>query len=320
MGSTFKIFNTAIALDSGSVTLRDGYDASKPIKIGRYVIEDFKGKHRYLSVPEIFAYSSNIGSARMADAFGAEKQQTYLARLGLLDKSSIELPELGQPQYPDVKSWRRVNTMTIAYGHGIAVSPIQLAAAVAAVVNDGVMRPPTLLQRAPGEIAEGTRVISARSSAEMRQLMRLVVQAGTGKKADAPGYLVGGKTGTADKQQGGGYNEQARMASFVAAFPMNQPRYVALVMVDEPKPNANSHGYATGGWVAAPVVGALVQRMAPLMGLSPVPEDAPEAQNPLAEAFADYEAAASKKSKSGVIPIAVPLALAGGEEGKNAPE
>ncbi len=304
MGSTFKLFNTAIGLDSGTTTLAGGYDATHAIKIGRFSIDDYHGKHRWLSIPEIFTYSSNIGSAKLADAFGAEVQKTYLQRFGLLAKSPVELAEVGEPQYP--KNWRRVNTMTISYGHGVSVAPIQVLPAVGAVANGGILRQPTLLKRAAHEVETGTRVISEQTSAQMRQLMRLVVQVGTGKKANAPGYLVGGKTGTADKQEGKGYNENARMAAFVAAFPMSAPRYAVVVLIDEPKPNAHSYGYATAGWVAAPVVGALVQRMAPLMGISPIPDDSPLAQNPLVAMVADYDSAASKKAKSNVIQAAAP--------------
>lgn len=301
MGSTFKLFNTAIGLDTGTVTLAGGYDATHAIRIGGFSINDYKGKHRWLNIPEIITYSSNIGSAKLADAFGAEVQQAYLQRLGLLSKSPIELAEVGMPQFP--KNWRRINTMTISYGHGISVAPVQVIAALGAIANGGTLRFPTLLKRAANEIASGTRVISEQTSAQLRQLMRLVVQIGTGKKANAPGYLVGGKTGTADKQEGRGYNENSRMAAFIGAFPMNAPRYAILVMVDEPKPNASSHGYATAGWVAAPVVGALVQRMAPLMGISPIPDDAPEAQNPLV-AMVEGGKDAPKKPESSVMPVA----------------
>jgi cell division protein FtsI (penicillin-binding protein 3) len=304
MGSTFKLFNTAIGLDSGTTTLAGGFDATHSIKIGRFSIDDYHGKHRWLSIPEIFTYSSNIGSAKLADAFGAEVQKTYLQRFGLLTKSPVELAEIGEPQYP--KNWRRVNTMTISYGHGLSVAPIQVVSAVGAIANGGTLRQPTLLKRAAHEVETGTRVISEQTSAQMRQLMRLVVQVGTGKKANAPGYLVGGKTGTADKQEGKGYSENARMAAFVAAFPMSAPRYAVVVLIDEPKPNAHSYGYATAGWVAAPVVGALVQRMAPLMGISPIPDDSPLAQNPLVAMVADYDSAASKKAKSNVIQAAAP--------------
>ncbi|MEZ5830253.1 MAG: penicillin-binding protein 2 [Dongiaceae bacterium] len=298
MGSTFKIFNTAIALDSGTATLADGFDASKPIRIGGYTISDYHGKYRFLSIPEIFTYSSNIGSAKMADVFGPEMQQAYLKRFGLMDKSPVELPEVGDPLYPAPKNWKRINTMTIAYGHGISVSAMQLLTAVAGIVNHGIMREPTLLKRAPGEVSEGTRIVSEQTSEQLRQLMRLVVQVGTGKKANAPGYLVGGKTGTADKQKGHGYATNSRLASFVAAFPMNNPRFAIVAMVDEPKPNAHSYGYATAGWVTAPVIGAVVERIAPLYGLKPVPDDAPEAQNPLVAMVSDYDSPSSKKAHS----------------------
>jgi len=279
MGSTFKIFNTAMALDAGVVTLTDGYDTRKPIRIGGFTIHDFKPKNRWLSVPEIFMYSSNIGSARMAEQAGTAMQQEYMARLGMLVPVRLELPELGQPMFP--ADWKPINTLTIAYGHGIAVTPLHLINGVAAVVNGGVYRPMTVMKRASADAAPGRRVVSAETSAQMRKLLRLVVQAGTGKNADVPGYLVGGKTGTADKQKGRHYSTNARVASFVAAFPMNAPRYAILIMVDEPKPNAKSHGYATGGWVAAPAVGRIVQRMAPLVGLQPLPAEAPEAENDL---------------------------------------
>ena len=298
MGSVFKIFNTAIALDSGSATLADGFDASKPIKIGGYRIDDYHGKYRFLSIPEIFTYSSNIGSAKMADAFGSEMQQAYLKRFGLMDKSPIELPDVGEPFYPSPQNWKRINTMTVSYGHGISVNAIQLLTAVGGVVNDGVLREPTLLKREPGEVPDGTRIVSEQTSEQLRQLMRLVVQIGTGKKANAPGYLVGGKTGTADKQKGRGYAANTRLATFVAAFPMNDPRFAILAMVDEPKPNKTSYGYATAGWVTAPVISAVVQRIAPLYGLKPMPDDAPEAQNPLVGMVADYDSPSSKKAQS----------------------
>jgi cell division protein FtsI (penicillin-binding protein 3) len=298
MGSVFKIFNTAIALDSGTVTLANGFDATKAIRIGGHTINDYKGKHRFLTIPEIFTYSSNIGSAKMADLFGAEIQQAYLKKFGLMDKSPIELPDVGEPFYPSAKNWKRINTMTVSYGHGISINAVQLLTAVGAVVNDGVLREPTLLKRESGEIPDGTRVISAQTSEQLRQLMRLVVQIGTGKKANAPGYLVGGKTGTADKQKGHGYATNTRLATFVAAFPMSDPRFAILAMVDEPKPNATSHGYATAGWVTAPVIGAVVQRIAPLYGLKPTPDDAPESQNPLVGMVADYDSPSAKKAQS----------------------
>jgi cell division protein FtsI (penicillin-binding protein 3) len=279
MGSTFKVFNTAMALDSGRIQLTDKFDTTKPIQIGRYTIHDFEPMHRWLSVPEIFMLSSNIGAARMAMEMGTDSQKSFLAKVGMLRPVSVELPELGRPLYPS--EWRPINTMTIAFGHGIAVSPLHVVSGVAAMVNGGIMRPATLIKRGPDEVSDGQRVISPNTSNLMRELFRLVVQAGTGKSAEAPGYLVGGKTGTAEKQVAKGYSTNARLASFVGAFPMSDPRYIVLVMVDEPKPNAHSYGFATGGWVAAPVVSRIVQRMAPLLGMAPVPNDAPETKNDL---------------------------------------
>ncbi|MCZ6719951.1 MAG: penicillin-binding protein 2, partial [Proteobacteria bacterium] len=197
MGSTFKAFTVAMALDSGVVGLTDGYDASQPIAISRYRITDFHPQNRWLSVPEIILYSSNIGAAKMALDVGAERQQDYLRRFGLLTPAAIELSEVGAPMAP--ATWRDINTMTIGFGHGIAVSPLQLASGIAALVNGGIVRPATLLKRDNDEPVEGTRVIRAQVSDHMRALLRLVVQGGTGKNAEAPGYLVGGKTGTAEK-------------------------------------------------------------------------------------------------------------------------
>jgi cell division protein FtsI (penicillin-binding protein 3) len=235
--------------------------------------------NRWLSVPEIFMLSSNIGAARMAMEMGTDSQKSFLAKVGMLRPVSVELPELGRPMFP--AEWRPINTMTIAFGHGIAVSPLHVVSGVAAMVNGGIMRPATLIKRGPDEVSDGQQVISPNTSSLMRELFRLVVKAGTGKAADAPGYLVGGKTGTAAKTLAKGYSTNARLASFVGAFPINAPRYIVLVMVDEPKPNAHSFGFATGGWVAAPVVSRIVQRMAPLLGMAPIPNDAPEAKNDL---------------------------------------
>ncbi|MDA0342552.1 MAG: penicillin-binding protein 2 [Proteobacteria bacterium] len=275
MGSTFKIFNTALALDSGSATMRSGYDATNPIRVARFTINDYHAKRRWLSVPEIFMYSSNIGSVKMALDFGSEAQRGFMDKLGFLAPVSVELPERGRPMTPS--PWRQINTMTIAFGHGIAVSPLHLASGVASMVNGGIRRPVTVLKRDPSVRIIGTQVISKRTSKQMRKLLRLVVENGTGRKAAAEGYLVGGKTGTAEKPgKTGAYARKALLSSFVAAFPMHDPRYVVLVMIDEPKGNKESHGYATGGWVAAPAVRRIVSRSAPLLGLLPMDEESPE--------------------------------------------
>ncbi|HJO71808.1 MAG: penicillin-binding protein 2 [Rhodospirillales bacterium] len=280
LGSIFKVFTAAMALDSGTVTLEDGYDTSKPIRIARFTINDYHGKKRWLSVPEILVYSSNIGAAKMALDVGTQMQRAYLGRLGLLDASAIELPEVGAPLVP--APWRDINTMTISYGHGIAVSPLQLAESVAAVVNGGVRRAATLLKQHADAPPAGRRVLSAKTSRQMRSLMRLVVRHGTGKKADAIGYRVGGKTGTAEKLRAERYDSRLLISSFVGAFPMDAPRYVVLCLLDEPKGQESTRGYATGGWVAAPVVRRLVRRIAPLAGIAPAQsEESPSPDPPL---------------------------------------
>jgi cell division protein FtsI (penicillin-binding protein 3) len=268
MGSTFKLFTAAMALDSGVTQLKDRYDARKPIKIARFEISDYHAKNRWLSVPEIIVYSSNIGAAKMALDVGIPGQKKYLKRFGMLTPARIELPEIGFPLTPD--NWRKINTMTISYGHGIAVSPIQLTSGVAALVNGGVLFRSRMTKISRGEQILGSRVLSRDTSKKMRSLMRLVVRHGSGRNADVPGYLVGGKTGTADKPgPRGGYGSRGVISSFVAAFPMDKPRYVILVLLDEPKGTQRTHGQTTGGWVAAPVVAHIVKRMTPLFGIRP---------------------------------------------------
>jgi cell division protein FtsI (penicillin-binding protein 3) len=273
LGSVFKTFNTAMALDAGTATMTKQYDAVHNIKIGRFTISDYHGKHRFLSVPEIYMYSSNIGSARMALEAGAERQRGFLARLGLLKPVPIEFDEVAKPQYPS--KWREVNVITIAYGHGIAVTPLHAITAVSAMVNGGILRPPTLRKLAPGEVPAGTRVISQKTSEQMRKLMRLVVQYGTAKLAAAPGYVVGGKTGTAEKNIGGRYVEKKLLSDFVGAFPMNDPKYAILLLVDEPHGNKASHGFATAGWTVVPATSRIIQRVGPILGVQPVDEASP---------------------------------------------
>src|SRR5215472_15451818 len=280
LGSIFKIFTVAMALDCGTATVASTYDASHPIKIGRFTISDYHGKHRVLSVPEILMYSSNIGAARMAVVAGAQRQREFLDRLGLLKKPKIEVFEVATPHYP--AKWRDVNVMTIAFGHGISVPPINFATAAAALVNGGILRQATLVKQPAGYTPPGQQVISPKTSEQMRRLMRLVVEHGTGTMAAAPGYVVGGKTGTADKISGKHYAERKLLSSFVGVFPINDPKYLILVMVDEPHPNKQSHGYATGGWTASPAASRSIQRIAPLLGVQPVDEASPEIQQALA--------------------------------------
>jgi cell division protein FtsI (penicillin-binding protein 3) len=280
LGSIFKIFTVAMALDYGTSTLSSTYDATHPINIGRFTIGDYHGKHRVLSVPEILMYSSNIGAAKMAMAAGGQRQREFLSRLGLLKAPKIEVSEIGSPHFPG--KWRDVNVMTIAFGHGISVTPLSFASAAAALVNGGILRQATLLKQSLGDAPPGQQVISPKTSEQMRKLMRLVVEHGTGTQAAAPGYVVGGKTGTADKVSGRHYAEMKLLSSFVGVFPINDPKYLILTMVDEPHPNKESHGYATAGWTVAPVTSRVIQRIAPLLGVVPVDESSPEIQRTLA--------------------------------------
>jgi cell division protein FtsI (penicillin-binding protein 3) len=277
LGSVFKIFNHAIALETGVAKLNSIYDARKPIRAYGFTISDFHAEKRWLTVPEIFTYSSNIGSAKMALDIGTAAQRKFLNDLGLMRRSSIELPEQARPLFP--AQWSDLSTMTISYGHGISVSPLHAVTAVAAVINGGILFPATLIRR--NEPPAGERVISAQTSDDMRKLLRLVVENGTGRNADAPGYLVGGKTGTAEKPGKGGYKRKALISSFIGVFPMNAPRYVVMAQLDEPKGIKESYGFATGGWTAAPVVGEVISQVAPLLGIAPIDEGAPDIQRAL---------------------------------------
>ena len=267
MGSTFKLFNTAMALDNGRATLNSTYDATKPLVFAGHTIHDDHALNRWATIPEILIHSSNIGSARMALEAGTETQRAFMAKIGMLAPPSIELPEVGAPQVPN--PWREINTVTIAFGHGLSVTPLQLLSGVSTLVNGGEYHQPTLLARAPDEPTPGIRIIKPKTSEQMRGLMRLVVTDGTGKKADVPGYEVGGKTGTAEKASGGGYRKKAVLSSFVAAFPMDNPRYAVVMMIDEPQATKDTHGFITAGWTAAPAVSRVIAQIAPLMGLMP---------------------------------------------------
>jgi cell division protein FtsI (penicillin-binding protein 3) len=280
MGSIFKVFNTAMALDSGKVKVTDYFDAFHPIKIGRFTIHDFKGDELpgYSSVAKIFEISSNIGSVRMIQQVGPEAQERFMDQLGLTRKMSLEVPEVGTPEIP--RPWRPINMMTIAFGHGISVTPVQLVSAISAIANGGILRPATLIKRPDNAEVPGVRVISEGTSDTMRRLMRLVVTGGTAKQfGNVPGYLVGGKTGTAEKIMKGNYEKKhANLSSFVGVFPMTDPRYAVFVTIDEPRGNKKSAGFETGGWVAAPAVSRVIASMGPLLDIPPVDADSPVVQ------------------------------------------
>jgi cell division protein FtsI (penicillin-binding protein 3) len=284
MGSTFKGFTTAMALDSGLVRITDSFDATHGLTVGRFTINDFHGKHRWLTVPEIFIYSSNVGSARLALAVGMQGQHDYLERFGLLDTLHTELPETGAPIVPPMP-WPKVTTITMAFGHGISVSPLQTAAAAAALVNGGYYITPTFLPRSELDAATVARPILQQETSElMRHLFRLNVLKGSGKRAAVPGYSVGGKTGTAEKVENGRYSSNKRRNAFLAAFPMDAPQYLVLVILDEPKPEKPGMG-ATAGSNTAPVAGNIIRRIAPMLGVEPRMID-PEDDPSLALAFA----------------------------------
>ncbi|MBN9671651.1 peptidoglycan D,D-transpeptidase FtsI family protein [Roseibium aggregatum] len=267
MGSVFKTFTTAMALDSGAVSINDSFDATRPIRAGGRTITDFHGKNRILSVPEIFIYSSNIGTAKMMLATGIARQREFLGRLHLTERLKTELPENAAPLLPP--KWNELAAMTISFGHGISVTPMQTAVAAAALVNGGTLLTPSFLPRTPEQVqAAGKQVISEETSRMMRYLFRLNVLSGSGRRADVPGYTVGGKTGTAEKIENGRYVSNKRRNSFLSAFPMDDPRYVVLVVIDEPKPERQGIG-ATAGLNAAPAVGAIIRRSAPMLGVMP---------------------------------------------------
>lgn len=267
MGSTFKTFTTAMALDSGKVTLDSRFDASRPITIGRRTIRDFHGKGRVLTVPEVFIYSSNIGSAKEADVVGIEGHREFLHRLGLLDKMQTELPEVAKPTEPRV--WKKVHSITIAFGHGVSTTPLQTAVATAALMNGGYLMAPTFLVRSAADALETAKqVVAQKTSEDMRYLYRLNAEKGSGKRAEVPGYRVGGKTGTAEKVVNGRYSSGVRFNAFLAAFPMDDPQYVVLSIVDEPKPEKPGMG-ATAGLNAAPIVANIIRRSASMLGVKP---------------------------------------------------
>ena len=268
MGSTFKAFTIAMAIDSGKVTLKSTFDAHNPLHYGKFDIHDFEPQQRALTVPEIFTYSSNIGAARIAMAMGVDAHKAFLKKMGQLDRLRTELPESAEPIVP--KHWGELNTMTIAFGHGLSVAPLQAVMGVAALMNGGTLIPPTFLKRTEAEAEKlGTRVVKPETSEIMRYLMRLNVEKGTAAKADVPGYYIGGKTGTADKVVFGRYSKTKVLTDFVAVLPADHPRYLLLIMLDEPHATPETHGFTTSGWNAVPTGGAVVARIAPLLGIEP---------------------------------------------------
>ncbi len=268
LGSTFKPIAVAAAIDSGTITsMSRRFDATAPMKVGRFTIHDDPGdeQFRWLNIPETLIYSSNIATARIADELGADKMQDMFRRLGFDQRPSVEIGAV-RPLWP--ANWGRITVMTTAYGHGIAVTPLHLAAAYAAMVNGGMWHPATLMKVDAEHPVQGRRVLQEATSARMRQLLRLIVLRGTGRKGEAPGYRVAGKTGTAEAASEGGYDKHRNVSTFAAAFPIDAPRYVVVAMLDSPKANANTPR-TTAAWTVAPVVSRLIARTGALLGIAP---------------------------------------------------
>ena len=268
LGSTLKLITAAIAFESKLINENEVFDVSKPLRVSSRIISDFHPLGYAINIPEVIVHSSNIGSAKIAEKFGPSIQLKYLRSLGLMNILPLEIPELGKPQV--IMDKKVLSTMTISYGHGISITPMHLTSATATIVNNGIKVNPTLLLDKTS--LENVQIISSETSMKMKSIMRLVVsnKYGTAKKAEVAGYLIGGKTGTAEKiNPDGGYFKKKNIVAFTGAFPMNEPQFIITIMIDNPKGQKFSHGYRTAGWVAAPVVKRLVTRIAPILGVKP---------------------------------------------------
>ncbi|MEO5587630.1 MAG: penicillin-binding protein 2 [Novosphingobium sp.] len=269
LGSVIKPITVAAAIDAGTITnLSRRYQSNQPIAIGGFHIRDSHTMGASMNAPEALIHSSNIVTAQIADELGGARLNATMKALGFNQRPEIELPAKGFPLWPRGE-WSRITTMTVGFGHGIALTPLHLASAYAALVNGGIWRPATLERVDPAHVPAGRRVFKASTSARMRQLLRLIVDVGTGRKANAAGYRVGGKTGSAEKPGVGGYQRSSLVATFAAAFPMDRPRYVIITMLDEPQGTVATSGQRTAAWNAAPVVARVVPRIGPLLGVMP---------------------------------------------------
>jgi cell division protein FtsI (penicillin-binding protein 3) len=267
MGSTFKSFTVAMGLNAGLINLNSSLDATKPIRIGGFTIKDFHGKNRVLTVPEVFRYSSNIGTGKIADMVGIDAHKQFLTELGLLSKMQTELPEVAQPSQP--RTWKKINSITISFGHGVSTTPLQTAVAGAALVNGGKLIQPTFLPRTKEQAdLVAKQVLTPRSSNDMRYLFQYNGEVGSGRNAQVAGFNVGGKTGTADKVVNGRYASDKNFNAFLGAFPMDNPRYVVLTFIDEPRTD-KGNGAALAGHTAAPMVSEIISRSAAMLGVKP---------------------------------------------------
>jgi cell division protein FtsI (penicillin-binding protein 3) len=273
LGSVFKPLTMAMALEDKVADQEELFPVQKPYKVLNKWIRDDHPSDVPLNMSGVLAESSNRGTAMIAQRIGAERQQFHLRNLGLLDRVPFELAESAHPQIQN--RWGEMATVTVSYGHGLAVTPLALAAAIGATLNDGLYVTPTILQRSAAHPEQTHRVFSSQVSDDLRHMMRKVVTEGTGGKADIPGFGVMGKTGTAEKPSNGGYDRKSLVTSFVAAFPHSDPRYVLIVSLDEPKPVEGTYGYATAGWNAAPTAGKIIERIGPMLpGARDIPKHA----------------------------------------------
>jgi cell division protein FtsI (penicillin-binding protein 3) len=267
MGSTFKAFTLAMALDAGK-DLNSMWDARGPLHYGKFTIHDDEPKGRFISMKEVFTFSSNVGAARIALGQGVEAHKAFLRKMGQMERLRTELPESAAPLVP--KHWGELNTVTIAFGHGIAVAPLQAVMGIDALVNGGYLIPPTFLKRSEQDaMAIAKQVIKPETSEKMRFLMRLNAEVGTARKADVKGYYIGGKTGTAEKVINGRYAKKKVLTAFTAILPADNPKYQLLIMLDEPQSLKETYGFITSGWNAVPTGGAVIARIAPLLGIEP---------------------------------------------------
>lgn len=278
-GSSAKIFNTAMALETKRISPFTKYDARFPLKIGRFTIHDFRGKGTFLTVEEILKYSSNIGSAKIALDVGRQYQKSFFKKIGLLDIVSCELVETQRPLYP--KQWSEASSMTIAFGHGIALSPLHLITVISGILNGGIKNRPTLLKKLSNTVTPGQRIVSEKTSKQLAVLMRLNVTEGANKLAEVKGYFVGGKSGTAEKLNRGRYSKTANYTGFIGAFPMPNPVYSVYVVLDEPQATAKTHGYRTAGWIAAPTASKIIKRIGPMLGITAIKDKEPDWHNML---------------------------------------
>jgi cell division protein FtsI (penicillin-binding protein 3) len=270
LGSVFKTMTIAMALDEGVATPTTILDVREPLQAGSHTISDMHSAGRPLTVSEIFTHSSNVGAGMLALQIGPDRMRAFLQKFGILDPMKTEAGFVTPPQLP--KRWERSELITVSYGHGIAVAPLQFAVAAASILNGGISLQPTMLKFQPGTSAKVSRLVTRETSAAMANLFRLNVMDadGTGKRADVPGYRVGGKTGTAERADGGHYDEKAVLSSFLGAFPMNDPRYLTFVLLFEPKGSAETNGQRTASTNAAPVTARLISRIAGQLGVTPV--------------------------------------------------